>query len=164
MQHVCLPMLDLLSLVLILSSLAATSSASVLLTKNHLSHNHPLMESLLERYEKIAMYLGSTKEEEKAEGRKLHRWLYTEMALDDVKFDRSGFEYVQSKFNRNVIPNVKIMIEWEDGGLYVKVRPSYPHEHAKTCLDASIILWLFNMENGDVDSLHRKGSAGDTYL
>src|SRR5437762_10412344 len=105
-------MLDLSSLVLILSSLVAISSASILLTKSYLTHNPPLMQSLLERYEKFAVYLANAEENEMADGRKMHRWLYSEMGLDDVRFDKSGFEHLRSKLNRDVVSNVKIMLEW----------------------------------------------------
>ena len=122
------------------------------------------MRYLLERYEKIAVYLANTEEDETAEGRTVHRWLYSEMGLDEVKFDKCGFEHVRSNLNRDVVRNVKIILEWEDFRIYVKTRPSYPHEHTKSCLDAPLILWLFNMGNGDVDALQRMGSAGNTYL
>ena len=122
------------------------------------------MQSLLERYEKIAVYLANAEENEMADGRKMHRWLYSEMGLDDVRFDKSGFEHLRSKLNRDVVSNVKIMLEWEDFYIYVKTRPSYPHKHTKSCLDAPLILWLFNMGNGDVDASQRMGSAGNTYL
>lgn len=70
------------------------------------------------------------------------------MGLDDVKFEKSGFKHVRSKLNRDAVPNVKIMLEWEEFHIYVKTRPSYPYEHTKLCLDAPLILWLVNMGNG----------------
>lgn len=148
---------NIVPLAKMLSSLALPST---IYSQSYLTHNSRLMHSLLERYEKIALQLANAPESENVDGSKGFKWLYTDMGLDEVGFDQGAFEYLRSKFNKDVVPHFKIMLEWDNFQVRVKTRPSRPHDATKSCLDTLIILWLNNAGAGDADALERLGSSG----
>jgi hypothetical protein len=144
--------------------LSSPAPPSTIYTKSYLTHDSHLKHSLLECYENIAIHLANAPDNEQVDGSKGFRWLYIGMGLEEIGFDEEAFEYIRSKFNKDVVPNFKILLEWDNFQIKVKTRPSRPHDATKSCLDKLLILWLDNASIGDADALERIGSSGSPYI